>query len=187
VARELKTKALCFGGDVMTLTDVAVSQGRMKIDRVTTNDPVPQAVCARVDALIVERLSAAVDLMKPGGATLPVILVGGGAPLIPGEKLAGCPVIRPINADVANAIGASIAQVSGEAEGLYTVGTQTRDEALKALTVEAERLAVVAGADPESVVPINIEEVDIPYMATETTRIRVTVVGDLAQTERPSR
>jgi hypothetical protein len=67
------------------------------------------------------------------------------------------------------------------------VGTQTRDEALKALTVEAERLAVVAGADPESVVPINIEEVDIPYMATETTRIRVTVVGDLAQTERPSR
>lgn len=187
VARELKTKALCFGGDVMTLTDVAVSQGRMKIDRVTTNDPVPQAVCARVDALIVERLSAAVDLMKPGGATLPVILVGGGAPLIPGEKLAGCPVIRPINADVANAIGASIAQVSGEAEGLYTVGTQTRDEALKALTVEAERLAVVAGADPESVVPINIEEVDIPYMATETTRIRVTVVGDLAQAERPSR
>ena len=187
VARELKNKAVCFGGDVLTLTDVAVSQGRMEIARATINDPAPQAVCDRVDALIVERLSAAVDLMKPGGATLPVILVGGGAPLIPGEKLAGCPVIRPINADVANAIGASIAQVSGEAEGLFVVGAQTRDEALKALTVEAERLAVVAGADPKSVVPINIEEVDIPYMATETTRIRVTVVGDLAQKEPPSR
>ena len=88
---------------------------------------------------------------------------------------------------MANAIGASIAQVSGEAEGLLVVGAQTRDEALKALTVEAERLAVVAGADPKSVVPINIEEVDIPYMATETTRIRITVVGDLAQNEPPSR
>ena len=125
VARELRQKALCFGGSVMTLTDVAVSQGDLRSPM--HRDPSRWTeVCEAVDSLIVEKLAAAVDLMKPGGAILPVILVGGGAPLIPGETLAGCPIVRPDNADVANAIGASIAQVSGEAEGMRVAGADSR-------------------------------------------------------------
>jgi N-methylhydantoinase A/oxoprolinase/acetone carboxylase beta subunit len=180
VARELRQKALCFGGSVMTLTDVAVSQGRLTISDASGPKPVEAEVCEAVDSLIVEKLAAAVDLMKPGGAVLPVILVGGGAPLIPGDTLAGCPLVRPDNADVANAIGASIAQVSGEAEGMRVAGADSRDVVVEKLTAMASERALAAGADPVTINIVNVEEIDVPYMATDTSRIRVSVVGDLA-------
>ena len=179
VARELAIKALCFGGEVMTFTDIAMSQGRMVIAEAINTDPVETEICNAVDQLVLEKLTAAVDLMKPGGAVLPVVLVGGGAPLIPGETLAGCPVIRPEYAGVANAIGASIAQVSGEAEGLHAIGSKTRSEVVDELTQAATANAVAAGADAETITVVDIEEIDIPYMASETTRIRIRVVGDL--------
>lgn len=183
VARELRQKALCFGGSAMTLTDVAVSQGRLTISDASRSKPVEAAVCEAVDSLIVEKLAAAVDLMKPGGAVLPVILVGGGAPLIPGNTLAGCPIVRPDNADVANAIGASIAQVSGEAEGMRIAGADSREIVIENLTAIASEKALAAGADSLTINIVNVEEVDIPYMATDTSRIRVSVVGDLAGRE----
>ena len=179
VARELTDKALCFGGGVMTFTDIAMSQGRMTIAEATNADPVDTEICDAVDRLVLEKLTAAVDLMKPGGAILPVVLVGGGAPLIPGEILAGCPVIRPEYAGVANAIGASIAQVSGEAEGLHVIGSKARSEVVDQLTQLATDNAISAGATEASIAVVDVEEVDIPYMASETTRIRVRVVGDL--------
>jgi N-methylhydantoinase A/oxoprolinase/acetone carboxylase beta subunit len=183
VARELPQKALCYGGSVMTLTDVAVSQGRLSISDASRSKPVEAEVCEAVDSLIVEKLAAAVDLMKPGGAILPVILVGGGAPLIPGETLAGCPIVRPDNADVANAIGASIAQVSGEAEGMRVAGADSREIVIENLTAIASEKALAAGADSATINIVNVQEVDIPYMATDTSRIRVSVVGDLAGRE----
>ena len=183
VARELRQKALCFGGSVMTLTDIAVSQGRLTISDTSQFKPVEAELCEAVDSLIVERLAAAVDLMKPGGAILPVILLGGGAPLIPGDTLAGCPIVRPDNADVANAIGASIAQVSGEAEGMRIAGADSREIVIETLTAIASEKALAAGADSVTINIVNIEEVDIPYMATDTSRIRVSVVGDLAGRE----
>ena len=183
VARELPQKALCYGGSVMTLTDVAVSQGRLSISDASRSKPVEAEVCEAVDSLIVEKLAAAVDLMKPGGAILPVILVGGGAPLIPGETLAGCPIVRPDNADVANAIGASIAQVSGEAEGMRVAGADSREIVIENLTAIASEKALAAGADSATINIVNVQEIDIPYMATDTSRIRVSVVGDLAGRE----
>ena len=183
VARELRQKALCFGGSVMTLTDVAVSQGRLSISDASQSKPVEPEMCEAIDSLIVQKLAAAVDLMKPGGAILPVILVGGGAPLIPGDTLAGCPIVRPDNADVANAIGASIAQVSAEAEGMLVAGADSREIVIENLTAIASEKALAAGADSATINVVNVEEVDIPYMATDTSRIRVSVVGDLARRE----
>ncbi len=183
VARELRQKALCFGGTVMTLTDVAVSQGRLAIFDASKSKSVEPEVCEAVDSLIVEKLAEAVDLMKPGGAIVPVILVGGGAPLIPGDTLAGCPIVRPDNADVANAIGASIAQVSGEAEGMLVAGVDSREIVIENLSEIASEKALAAGADLATIEIVNVEEVDIPYMATDTSRIRVSVVGDLASRE----
>ena len=183
VARELRQKALCFGGSVMTLTDVAVTQGRLAISDASQSKPVEPEMCEAIDSLIVQKLAAAVDLMKPGGAILPVILVGGGAPLIPGDILAGCPIVRPDNADVANAIGASIAQVSGEAEGMRVAGADSREIVIENLTAIASEKALAAGADSATINIVNVEEVDIPYMATDTSRIRVSVVGDLARRE----
>ena len=167
----------------MSRTDVAGSQGRLAISDASRPKPVAAAACEARDSCIVDKLAAAADMMKPGGAIVPVILVGGGAPLIPGDTLAGCPLVRPDNADVANAIGASIAQVSGEAEGMRIAGADSREIVIENLTAIASEKALAAGADSLTINIVNVEEVDIPYMATDTSRIRVSVVGDLARRE----
>jgi len=91
--------------------------------------------------------------------------------------------VRPDNADVANAIGASIAQVSGEAEDMCVAGGDSREVVIERLTAMASEKALAAGADSATINIVNVEEVDIPYMATDTSRIRVSVVGDLAGRE----
>jgi hypothetical protein len=91
--------------------------------------------------------------------------------------------VRPNNADVANAIGASIAQVSGEAEGMRVAGADSRETVIAKLTTIASEKALAAGADSSTINIVNVEEVDIPYMATDTSRIRVSVVGDLVGRE----
>jgi hypothetical protein len=43
---------------------------------------------------------------------------------------------------------------------------------------------VEAGADPQTVTLADVEETSISYMADESTRIRVKMVGDLSFTKR---
>jgi hypothetical protein len=69
--------------------------------------------------------------------------------------------------------------VSGEAEMLHVASKQSRSEVVELVTARAETTAVSAGAAADTLSTINVEALDIPYMAAETTRIRVTVVGDL--------
>ena len=67
--------------------------------------------------MIVEKLAAAVDLMKPGGAVFACDPRRWRGAAHTGRYIGWLSHCTP-NADVANAIGASIAQVSGEAEGI---------------------------------------------------------------------
>jgi N-methylhydantoinase A/oxoprolinase/acetone carboxylase beta subunit len=61
-------------------------------------------------------LEDSADRMKTEAAAVPLLAVGGGAFLVP-DRLPGISeVLRPEHAAVANAVGAAIAQVSGEAD-----------------------------------------------------------------------
>lgn len=55
-----------------------------------------------------------------------------------------------------------------------------RDEALDAAKAEAVRLAVEAGALPETVEIIEVEDVPLAYHPGNTCRVRVKAAGDLA-------
>ena len=89
-------------------------------------------------------------------------------------------VHRPENYAVANAIGASIAQVGGEIDKVYAVEPGRREEAIAAVRAEAVDKAIAAGASPTSVAIVDFDEVPIPYLPGNATRIRVKAVGDLA-------
>ena len=69
--------------------------------------------------------------------------------------------------------------MSGEAECLHVLTSQSRSEVIDRLTREATERAIAAGAAEESITTVDVEEIDIPYMANETTRICVRVVCDL--------
>jgi N-methylhydantoinase A/oxoprolinase/acetone carboxylase beta subunit len=83
---------------------------------------------------------------------------------------------------VANAVGAAIAQISGEVDHTVTLGTHSRHEALaRAKTLAVER-AITAGAHPDTVQVIDVEEIPLTYLPSNALRLRVKAVGDLQLT-----
>ncbi len=179
VGYRLTTEALVFGGSTLTATDIAVAAGRADIgdrSKVAHLDP---ALVERVLARIAHRVAEAVDRMRTSPEPIPVVAVGGGSILLPDVLPIFGAVHRPDNYAVANAIGASIAQVGGEIDKVYAVEPGKRDETLAAVRAEAVDKAVAAGARPASVSIVDFDEVPIPYLPGNATRIRVKAVGDL--------
>jgi len=117
--------------------------------------------------------------MKVSADPIPLVLVGGGSVLINRPIPGVSEVIIPDHAGVANAIGASIAQVSGESDQIVSYGNTPRDSAIVAAKQEATRAAVRAGANAQTVEVVEVEEVPLAYMAGGAVRLRVKVAGSL--------
>jgi hypothetical protein len=94
-------------------------------------------------------------------------------------RLGGLEVIRPAHFAVANAIGAAIAQTSGDVDRIYSLDTLSREAALADAEGEARAKAVAAGALPDSITVTEREDVPLAYLRGNATRVRVKVVGDL--------
>jgi uncharacterized protein YggE len=90
-------------------------------------------------------------------------------------------VLRPEHGDVANAIGAAIAQVGGQVERVYSLESTSRQEALAEARAEAINKAVAAGAKRDTVEVVEIDEVPLTYLPSNATLVRVKAVGDLAR------
>ncbi|MDQ1124639.1 hydantoinase/oxoprolinase family protein [Microbacterium trichothecenolyticum] len=179
VGYRLTEEALVFGGSTLTATDIAVAAGRANVgdpSRVAHLDP---AFVERVLARIADRVAEAVDRMRTSPEPIPVVAVGGGSILLPEELPLFGAVHRPRNYAVANAIGASIAQVGGEIDKVYAIEAGRRDEGIAAIRAEAVDKAIAAGARPSSVSIVDFDEVPIPYLPGNATRVRVKAVGDL--------
>lgn len=180
VGYELTTKSLVFGGDTLTTTDIVVAAGLADIgDRSRVAHLPPRTIDTALDA-IHRMTDEAIDRMKTSAEALPVILVGGGAILISRDLPAASEVIKPDYAPVANAIGAAIAQVGGEVDRVFSLEGLSRDDALDEAKREATGKAVVAGADPDTVQIVDVEEVPLAYLPSSATRIRIKAVGDLS-------
>ena len=120
-----------------------------------------------------------VDQVKLSPSPVPVVLVGGGSLLV-GESLVGASqVLRPEHGDVANAIGAAIAQVGGQIEKVFSLEDVGRDEALASIRAEAIDRAVAAGAMPGTVEVVELDEIPLTYLPGNATLIRAKAVGDL--------
>jgi class 3 adenylate cyclase len=102
-----------------------------------------------------------------------------GSILLPAKLPGVVEVVRPPHADVANAIGAAIAQVSGEVEQVFSLEQVAREEAIARASAEASRRAIAAGAHPDRVRVVDMDDMPLTYMPHDATRIRVRVVGDL--------
>ena len=88
-------------------------------------------------------------------------------------------MIKPPHFAVANAIGAAIAQVGGETDRVFSLEKVSRDDALAEAREEATQKAIAAGADPDTIQIMDVEEVPLAYLPSSATRIRIKAVGDL--------
>jgi N-methylhydantoinase A/oxoprolinase/acetone carboxylase beta subunit len=123
-------------------------------------------------------LEEGVDRMKTEAGDVPLIAVGGGSFLVP-ESLAGISEIIDVpHQAVANAVGAAIAQVSGEVDQIFQ--DLSRDEAIARARRLAEDKAVAAGADRATLSVVEVEDLPLAYLPGNSLRTRVRVVGDIA-------
>lgn len=179
VGYRLTEQAMVFGGDILTASDVAVASGYAKFGDPCNVGGLDASLLEPAVAKIHAIVADGVDRMKTSADPLPLILVGGGAAIVRDQIAGTSETIIPENAGVANAIGASIAQVGGEIDRIYSYAEMGRDNAIAKATAEATAVAVQAGADPSTVNVIEIEEVPLAYMPGGSVRLHVKVAGDL--------
>ena len=181
VGYRIHEEALVFGGATLTATDIAVrARALPSIGDARLVDAIDDETTSGAMTAIVSAVEQAIDKMRTSAQPVPVVLVGGGSVLLPDHLEGTCAVHRPEHFDVANAIGAAIAQVSGRIDRLFDMTALGRDAAL----LEARQLAideaVRAGADAGTVEVVEVTELPMTHMKTGTTRVRVRAVGELA-------
>ena len=181
VGYELPERALVFGGNTLTATDIAVAAGMAKIGDASLVKGLDVGLVRSAVDRIQRSVSEAVDRMKTSADPIEVVVVGGGGVLVRDELDGVSAVVRPDHFPVANAIGAAIAQIGGEIDRVYATSEIGRDEALGHAKEEAVRRAVDAGANPASVEVVEVEEVPLAYLPSNAIRIRVKAVGELRE------
>ena len=179
VGYEITGKALVFGGDTMTATDIAVRLGMVDLGDKSKAECIPEDVAHKAMDVIRALVEDNVDAMKVSGSDADIILVGGGSIILP-EKLAGAAkVVKPEHFGCANAIGSAISKVSGTFEKLMNYDELPREQSLEKARNEAIELAVTAGALRETVEIIEMEDVPLAYYPGNTNRVKIKAAGDL--------
>jgi N-methylhydantoinase A/oxoprolinase/acetone carboxylase beta subunit len=175
----LTMDALIFGGKTLTTSDIVVAAGRAQFGDPSKVAHLPPALIANTRARIMEMTQNAVERSRLSSEPLPVIVVGGGSVLID-AKIGDLDVVKPEHFACANAVGAAIAQVSGEVDRIYMLGKSSREEALADAKQKAADAAIAAGARADSVTIVDVEDVPLAYIPGNATRVRVKAVGELA-------
>ena len=107
------------------------------------------------------------------------IVVGGGSFIIP-KKLDGVDLIKfPEFGEVANAIGSSMAQISGYSEKVFSTTDLSRNEIIKISKNEAVQNAIKKGADQNTVEIIDLEEIPLSYLPSNAITIKTRAVGNI--------
>ena len=179
VGYRLTEKALVFGGDTLTATDIAVRLGMADIGDPVKVAHISESLAQKAMAAIRELVEESIDVMKVSSEDVDIILVGGGSILLP-ETLAGArSVTKPKFFGTANAIGSAISKVSGTYEALIDYNELPREQALEKAKQEAIEMAVSAGAKRETVEIIEMEDVPLAYYPGNTCRVKVKSAGEL--------
>ncbi len=178
VGYELERLALVFGGDTPTLTDAAVAAGRVSLGA-GNGTPAGNGLLEPALAWADATLADAIDRVKLSRAPQPLIVVGGGSVLVPEELPGASDVRRPDHFEVANAIGAAIAMVSGQIDRIFDPGRAGREAMLDEARSLAREQAIRAGADPRTVEIVELEELPLAYLNNPAVRVRAKAAGPL--------
>lgn len=175
VGYEITKKAMVFGGDVMTATDIAVRLGMAELGDSSRVAGIPQQIAEKAMDAIRALVEDSVDAMKVSNADVDLILVGGGSIILPKKISGAASVLKPEHFGCANAIS----KVSGTYEKLMNYDELPREQSLEKARNEAITLAVEAGAVRETVEIIEMEDVPLAYYPGNTNRVKIKAAGDL--------
>lgn len=136
VGHTLTQTARSFGGDELTLTDIALKTGQMQwqaVHQLSDEIGVSAEQASKVYQQMVTDVEEGIDKMKTSAANVPVIMVGGGSALFPDHFEGVSQVVRPEHFEVANAIGVALGEISGQFDKIVPIEPASREETLKRL------------------------------------------------------
>ncbi|MCJ1310868.1 hypothetical protein MMC25_004536 [Agyrium rufum] len=181
VGKDLITKALCFGGKILTATDIALAAGLVSSFRTETVELEASLVESAL-RMIQEKLEELVDEVKTRAAPLPAAIVGGGAILFNAQLNGTSSVLKSPLAPVANAIGAAVAKMSATLDVIVPVenGRSSAEDrrVLDQMIQRASQDCVKKGAQEGTVEVIMQDLVALPYVSNRL-RVVVQVVGTI--------
>jgi N-methylhydantoinase A/oxoprolinase/acetone carboxylase beta subunit len=176
VASAFGRDALVFGGATPTLADAAVATGRAQYGSgalVTSRRDELAPALDVLDEALAGAIGWATDTTVPG----PLLAVGGASDLIPDSLPGVYEVIRPRNGEIAGAIGAAMAPVSAQAERICSNRPDVVLAALDDARAVARARAIHAGADPDTVEIVQLDEIPLTNLVDPAIRIRVKAAG----------
>ncbi|KAI6148587.1 hydantoinase [Pisolithus tinctorius] len=163
VGHRISSEALVFNGSTLTATDIAVAAGRASIGDSSLVANIDPSIIDGAQKAIKVMLQNTLDVMKTSVADVPIYLVGGGSILAPDELEGVSRVHRLPHYDVANAVGAAIAQISGIVDSFEDTSSISVSDVKKIVETRAIERAIFAGADLQRVAIIESEIIPIAY------------------------
>lgn len=169
VARKLLRCAQSFGGDCLTLTDVALTAGKMTHPLQKVKVAVPYASILKN---IVEKIDGLAEYIHK--QTLPLVIVGGGAVLID-KQYSQAEIIIPDNFAVANAYGAALAEFSLGYDNIVSLNEreQTLGDIKRALLDDL----ITRGVRADSARIVDQVIIPFHYMPGNMARVAMTAAG----------
>lgn len=180
VGYAITTEALVFGGSVLTATDIAVRLGMADVGDASLVSSISLDVAKRAMETIRASMEDVIDVMKVSRDDMDVVLVGGGAGILPQDLAGTAEVLTPRHSGCANAIGSAISKVSGAYDALVDYDATPRDRALAEARAAAVAAAIEAGAVEDTVSIVDVEDVPLAYYPGHTNRVKAKAAGDLA-------
>ncbi|OLN32011.1 hydantoinase/oxoprolinase family protein [Desulfosporosinus metallidurans] len=180
VGYRITEEARVFGGNTLTTSDIVTALGKAQIGDPQKVRDLDRKQLEPVYAQMIALAEDVIDRMKTSAEPMPVILVGGGSVLLPDELRGASEVLKPEHLEVANAIGSAIAQVSGQIERIFSIDEYGREGALNLAKEMAVQEAIKAGANPETIEIVEVDDVPLAYLPGNATKIRIKAAGDLA-------
>lgn len=173
------TESISFGGRQLTLTDVAIALGTIEIPGARLkNFNLSHRGCKVVMDEALRKIYDLISKIGPEERTLPIIMIGGGSALLP-KNLLGGRCITPPYANVANAYGAALAQISATVDTV--VSLVERDRVLDELQQHAIQAAIQKGADYKTIKIVEIEIFPYHYIPNQMARVIVRASGSQIQ------
>ncbi|RMZ47798.1 hypothetical protein AFCA_000536 [Aspergillus flavus] len=180
VGHYLTGRAMAFGGDVMTATDIVAASAKADIGDRKMVEHIPAQVVTKAREQIRKILERAIDGVKISDQPVVLLLVGGGS-VIHMDALNGVTeCIMPPHHDSANAVGAAIAKVAGEIDVIELLEGRDEKQVFEAAKQRAIDAAVARGAERDGVKIATIEKIPLAYATNKATRLVIKAIGNLA-------
>ena len=190
-------KALSFGGDIITPTDIAICLGRLNLgkfskeeikDLIALRFPKKDvnALISLIDQQMHQKLAKGIKDALASIEEIPatLVLVGGGALLFDTEKLKQLlpkeikSLVIPPSSEIANALGAANSLIGAKFVQVYDYAKTPRNVVLAEVTEKAKQIAMAKGAVLETIRMTSLSETQINYLSGEPHQTSITVVGE---------